>query len=159
MAARWNQQRYEEWIENTHIPEDVMTIVNAVCEKIGIYVEEDVVLYRNIYGEPYASAKGFHISHCTSSYATGPTTDMAPVLIKWLSGLGFEVCASYGDNGMDSATNWNDTYWTEDIAYKPTIVYDEVFYDWDGEEDDDDDYGYDGDHCSDGYNWRTGEWD
>lgn len=159
MARRWNQKRYDEWIENTHIPEDVMTMVNAVCEKIGICVNEEVVLYRDRWNEPYASAKGFHISHCTSSYETGPTTDMAPVFIKWLGGLGFEVCASYGDNGMDSATNWHDTYWTKDIAYKPTIAYDEKFYDWDDDDDEDDDYGYDDDHCSDGYNWRTGEWD
>jgi hypothetical protein len=160
MAANWNHVKYSEWIGNTHIPEDVMSIVNAVCEKIGICVQEEVVFYRNRWGKPYASAKGFHISHCTSSYETGPTTDMVPVFIKWLGGLGFEVCASYGDNGMDSATNWHDTYWSTDIAYTPTIVSDEVFYDWDDEEDeDDDDYGYDGCHCSDGYNWRTGEWD
>lgn len=145
MAARWNQKKYDEWIENTHIPEDVMTMVVAVCEKIGICVEEDVVLYRNVWSNrPYASAKGFHISHCTSSYTNGPTIDMAPAFIKWLGGLGFEVCASYGDNGMDSATNWQDTYWTKEIAYTPTIAYDEKFYDWDDDDDDDDDndYGY-----------------
>lgn len=129
MARKWNHKRYDEWQENTHIPEDVMIMVNAVCEKIGIYVEEEVVLYRNRWAEPYASAKGFRISHCTSSYETGPTVDMAPVFMKWLGGLGFEVCASYGDNGMDSATNWHDTYWTTDIAYKPTMIYDECFYD------------------------------
>ena len=138
MARKWNQKRYEDWQENTHIPEDVMIMVNAVCEKIGIYVEESVVLYRDIWGKPYASAKGFQISHCTSSYETGPTVDMTPVFMKWLGGLGFEVCASYGDNGMDSGTNWHDTYWTKEVAYQPTTVYDEKFYDWDDDDDDED---------------------
>lgn len=160
MASRWNQERFDKWEKETHIPEDVMVIVNAVCEKIGICVTEKVVLCRNVWNEPYASAKGFHISHCTSSYATGPTEDMVPVFIKWLGGLGFEVCASYGDNGMDSATNWHDTYWTKEIAYTPTIVHDGVFYDCD-DDDYDYDYGYGNgdDHCSFGFNWRTGEWD
>lgn len=157
MARRWNQKRYEEWVENTHIPEDVMTIVNAVCEKIGMYVEEEVVDVRNIWDEPVGFAKGFRITHCTSSYADGPSIDMTPTFLTWLGGLGFETCASYGDNGMDSATNWHDTFWTKEVAYTETNVSKSRFYDWD--DDDDDDYGYDDDHCSDGYNWRTGEWD
>jgi hypothetical protein len=38
------------------------------------------------------------------------------------------------------------------------MVYDNAFYDWDDDDNDDDD-DYDDNHCSDGYNWRTGEWD
>lgn len=52
MAARWNQERYNKWDEETHIPVEVMTIVNAVCEKIGMCVEEEIVLFRNRWNEP-----------------------------------------------------------------------------------------------------------
>lgn len=41
---------------------------------------------------------------------------------------------NYGDNGMDSATNWHDTYWSVEIAYTPSMVYDEKFYDWSDED-------------------------
>ena len=63
---------------------------------------------------------------------------MTPVFMKWLGGLGFHVENSYGDNGLDSATNWHDTYWHKEVSYGKTLVYDEQFWDWDGEYDDDD---------------------
>lgn len=141
MRQVWNQERYDKWEEEVHIPQDIMAIVDAVCEKIGIVVEETVVSYINRGGWRYAVAKGFEITHCTSSLADGPSEDMAPAFIKWLGGLGFEVCRSYGDNGLDSATNWHDTFWTKEIAYKPTMVGDEKFYDWvEGDSDTEDDY-------------------
>lgn len=37
---------------------------------------------------------------------------------------------------MDSATNWHDTYWSVEIAYTPSMVYDEKFYDWSDEDED-----------------------
>lgn len=33
---RFNEAKYEEWAEASQIPEDVMTIVQAVCKEIGI---------------------------------------------------------------------------------------------------------------------------
>ena len=129
MREVWNQERFNEWEETEHIPEDVMTIVNAVCEKIGMCVEETVVSYINRGGWRYAVAKGFEITHCTSSLADGPSVDMTPVFMKWLKGLGFEVCRSYGDNGMDSASNWHDTFWTNEVAYVPSRMFNDAFYD------------------------------
>lgn len=134
---RWNSERFEKWENETHIPEDVMKMVNIVCEQIGIAVYEKTIEYRNRGGYIYAFAKGFEISHCTSSYETGPTEDMTPVFMKWLGGLGFHVENSYGDNGLDSATNWHDTWWTKEIAYDATMVYDERFWDWEDDEWDD----------------------
>ena len=58
---------------------------------------------------------------------------------------GFKVVNSYGDNGMDSATNWHDTYWTKEIAYMGTQKYEGDFWDYpDDSEDDceDDEYDY-----------------
>lgn len=127
--AKWNEERFEKWENETHIPEDVMKMVEMVTDQLGVYVEETVVRYRNRFDEVYAYAKGFQISHCTSSYETGPTEDMTPVFMRWLGGLGFEVCDSYGDNGLDSATNWHDTYWTKEIAYVPSQVDSYEFYD------------------------------
>ena len=59
---------------------------------------------------------------------------MTPVFMKWLKGLGFSVENSHGDNGLDSATNWHDTYWYDDISYRPSYVYDDQFWDWDDED-------------------------
>lgn len=40
---------------------------------------------------------------------------------------------------MDSATNYNDTYWYYDFVYEPSIVSIEKFEDWDENDDEDDD--------------------
>lgn len=137
MAKReWNSERFEKWDNETHIPEDVMKMVDIVCEQLGIYVEETVITHRNRGGFPYAYSKGFIISHCTSSYEDGPSEDMTPVFMRWLGGLGFHVENSYGDNGLDSATNWHDTYWHNEISYEATEVYDEVFWDFEDDEED-----------------------
>lgn len=137
MARRhWNDERFAKWEKETHIPEDVMKMVEIVCEQLGIYVEETTIEHRSVYGVLYGFSKGFVLSHCTSSYETGPTEDMTPVFMKWLGGLGFHVENSYGDNGLDSATNWHDTFWHNEISYNDTLVYDEEFWDWEGEDED-----------------------
>lgn len=137
MARRkWNAERFKKWENETHIPEDVQTMVDIVCEKLGIDVEETTIEHRSVYGVLCGFSKGYVISHCTSSYADGPSEDMAPVFIKWLGGLGFYVENSYGDNGLDSDTNWHDTYWHKEISYGGSLVYDEEFWDWEGTEDD-----------------------
>ena len=111
MARRWNDARFNAWQEGTHIPEDVMKMVEMIAEKIGLSVYETTVDYRNVWDDIIGVAKGFRLSYCTSSLEDGPSEDMAPVFMKWIKGLGFEVCGSYGDNGLDSATNGHDTYW------------------------------------------------
>lgn len=136
MARRhWNDERFEKWENETHIPEDIMKMVNIVCEQLGIYVEETTIEHRNRFNLLIGFSKGFTLSHCTSSYETGPTADMTPVFMKWLSGLGFYHERGRGDNGLDSATNWHDTYWYDDISYRPSYVYDDQFWDWDDDED------------------------
>lgn len=136
---RFDYDKFYEWEDSTNIPEAVMKVVKAVSNELGFSLDEDdieTITYRNRGGHPYAYSKGFTLVHCTSSLETGPTEDYSGVFIKWLGGLGFEIVNSYGDNGMDSATNWHDTYWSVEIAYAPSMVYDEKFYDWSDEDED-----------------------
>ena len=132
--AKFNHEKFNKWEEETHIPEKIMDMVNWIAEKIGYPVYEETITMFNRGDYPYGFAKGFVVSHCTSSYETGPTTDYAPEFLKWLKGLGFEMGDSYGDNGMDSATNWHDTYWHKEIIYSPSKVYLEEFEDYSDEE-------------------------
>lgn len=149
MARHFDDEKFEKWENETHIPEDVMKMVEIVTNQLGIYVEETTVTYRNRGGYPYAYAKGFIVSYRTSSYADGPDDNYGEIFMKWIGGLGFEVAESYGDNGLDSTTNWHDTWWNYEIAYRDTMVYDELFYWWDDEEDDEDEgYYYDEDEWS-----------
>lgn len=134
MKRRWNDEAFRKWEEETHIPEDVMKMVEIVCKQIGIEVYEKTIEYHNRGGHIYAFAKGFELAHCTSSYEDGPSEDMTPVFMKWLGGLGFHVENSYGDNGMDSATNWHDTFWFNEIAYDATMVYDDEFWYYEDDE-------------------------
>lgn len=137
MARRkWNSERFEKWENETHIPEDVQKMVDIVCDHLGIWVEEITIEHHSVWGVPIGFSKGYVLSHCTSSLADGPSEDMAPVFIKWLGGLGFHVENSYGDNGLDSATNWHDTYWFKEISYGPSLVEDDRFWDWEDTEDD-----------------------
>lgn len=134
--STWNSERFEKWENETHIPEDVMEMVDIVCDHLGIYVEETTIEHQSVYGIPIGFSKGFVLSHCTSSYADGPSKDMTPIFMRWLGGIGFHVENSYGDNGLDSATNWHDTYWTKEISYGGTFVRDDEFWDWEDTEDD-----------------------
>lgn len=139
-AYTFNQEKYEKWANTDQIPRSVKDMVKYVTEKVGCPVEDDeeVIVLRNRGGYTYAYGKGFTISYCTYSLADGPGVDYSGTLIKWLKGIGFSIENSYGDNGMDSATNYNDTYWNYDFVYKPSIVSIEKFEDWDGNEDDED---------------------
>lgn len=124
--------KFREWEENTHIPEEIMDMVNFIAEKIGHEggIEEQTISIYNRGGYVIRHAKGFRIVHCTSSYADGPSTDYSKEFAKWLKGLDFEIENSYGDNGMDCATNWHDTYWTHEFIYKPSEVSGEKFIVW-----------------------------
>lgn len=132
---RFMRERFEEWENNTHIPKEVMDMVCLIADKIGIgSIFEDTITIRNRGGYICGYGKGFTLSYCTSSYESGPGVNYAPTFMKWIKGLGFRVENSYGDNGMDSSTNWQDTYWHTEIIYEPSIVWDD-FYEYD-----DDDY-------------------
>ena len=115
----FNREAFQKWEEETHIPKDVWAIAKAVAKEIGIgEIEETTIELRNRGGYVYAYTKGIVLTHRTSSYADGPSTDYAPIFLKWMRGLGFYTADSYGDNGMDSATNWHDTYWTKELAFE-----------------------------------------
>ena len=125
---KFDYKKFAKWENETHIPKEVMDIVNAVAEKIGCgMVDEQTIEIFNRGGQVVGYAKGFSLTHCTSSYETGPTHDYSSAMAKWLKGLGFTIENSYGDNGLDSATNRHDTFWTHDFTYKPTEVWDEEF--------------------------------
>lgn len=134
--GKWNSERFEKWENETHIPEDVMKMVEIVSGQFGVCVEETTIEHRDRGGYIYGFSKGFVLSHCTSSIEDGPSEDMTPVFMRWLGGLGFEVANSYGDNGLDSATNWHDTWWHNEIYYCNTFVEDGDFWDWQDSYDD-----------------------
>jgi len=133
---KFNEDKFQEWEENTHIPDRIFTMANAIAKEVGCgeLFEETINIY-NRGGYIIGYAKGFRLTHCTSSYSEGPSTDYSKEMAMWLKGLGFVIENSYGDNGMDSATNWQDTYWTDEFIYEPSEISDEQFTIWE-----DDDY-------------------
>lgn len=135
----FDKEKFNKWEEETSIPKKIMNMVNCICNEIGVYMEETTITLRNRGGYPYAYGKGLTYTYCTSSYADGPDADYSTEMKNWLCGLGFEIVNSYGDNGMDSATNWHDTFWHYDFLYKPSMVYAEEFYEY-SEYDDDEDF-------------------
>ena len=139
IGMKFNYEEFNKWDSQNHIPEQVKRIVNAVLvsegyqepfppidEESGQTTNEETITLYNRGGYVYARGKGFSMSYCTSSYADGPEADCG-YLIKFIKGLGFTIENSRGDNGMDSATNWHDTYWTYDFLYEPSKVYEEEF--------------------------------
>lgn len=138
MGAIFNQAKLDKWEQETHIPQDVMSMLNFICEKIGIEeIYEETISIENRGGWTIGYAKGFTMSYCTSSLLDGPSVDYSGVLLKFIKGLGFKIENSYGDNGMDSSTNWHDTYWNYDFIYKPSEVDSDIFYDWNDEDEED----------------------
>ena len=126
-----DNKAFRKWEDETHIPETIMTMVNAIAKQVGCgEVEEETIDILNRGGQVIGYAKGFSLTHCTSSLADGPSPDYSQEMAMWLRGLGFVIENSYGDNGMDSATNWQDTYWMHEFIYKPTKVYEESFIIW-----------------------------
>lgn len=138
---RFNQNKFNEWENETHIPQDIMAMLNFIAEKIGHDggIEEETISLYNRGGHIIGYAKGFSIVHCTSSYSDGPTPDLSGAFSKWIIGLDFKLENSFGDNGMDSSTNWRDTFWTNQFIYKPSEISDEAFIVYD-EEDYEEDY-------------------
>lgn len=127
----FKEEEFEAWKENCHIPQDVFGMVQFIAEKIGYgNVEEETISIRNRVGQVIGLAKGFSISHCTSSYEDGPSIDYSSIFKKWLTGLNFEIENSYGDNGMDCSTNLHDTYWTNEFIYTPSQVLEDDFIMW-----------------------------
>lgn len=127
----FDSDKFDKWEEETHIPKATFDMVNFIAEKIGCSpVQEETIHIHNRGGQVVGYGKGFSITHCTSSLLDGPSTDYSSAFTKWLKGLGFKIENSYGDNGMDSATNWHDTFWTHDFIYNPSIVWEEEFIVW-----------------------------
>jgi len=127
-CLEFQDNEFAKWEEETHIPKDVWEIISTVAEKIGIgHIYEETIELRNRGGYIYAYAKGISLVHCTSSMADGPSPDYSKTFMKWVQGLGMRIENSYGDNGMDSATNWRDTYWTHEIICEETITDAETF--------------------------------
>jgi hypothetical protein len=139
---KFDYEKFDKWESENHIPEQVKRIVNAVLVSEG-YEEpfppidkecvqttnEETITIRNRGGYICARGKGISLSYCTSSYADGSESD-CKYLINFIKGLGFTIENSYGDNGMDSSSNWHDTYWTYDFLYEPSTVYEEEFEIW-----------------------------
>jgi hypothetical protein len=146
---RFDNEKFQKWQEETHIPDDIMGMVKHVCEKIGIEVpEEETITYKNRGGYAYAFGKGFTLEYRTSSYEEGPGIDYSKTLLKFIKGLGFEIVDSYGNNDIDE--RYYESYWYYDFAYKPSVEEIESFMIWGDEYDDNnyDDYedeGYYGD--------------
>lgn len=129
---KFRHDKFREWEDSSHIPAKVMDMVNFIAEKIGHggWIEEETIKIYNRGGYVIGYAKGFRIVHCTFSNADGPSADYSKEFSKWLKGLDFEIENSYGDNGMDCSTNWHDTYWTHEFIYKPSVVEEEEFIQW-----------------------------
>lgn len=131
-----NQTQFIKWENETHIPADIMEMVNHIAEKLGYEaeIEEETINIYNRVGCVIGYAKGFSVSHCTSSYSDGPTPDLSGAFSRWLKGLDFELENSFGDNGRDCATNWHDTYWTNQFIYSPSKVSGELFMAWEDQD-------------------------
>lgn len=69
---KFRQDKFEKWENETNIPKSIMEMVNFIAEKIGHGggIEEQTISVVNPWGIVVGYAKGFTISHCTSSYAT-----------------------------------------------------------------------------------------
>ena len=132
--AKFRRDLFEKWENENHIPQEVKKIVNAVMTELDMEpafgtdddgnLMEETITIRNRSGYVCGYGKGFSLSYCTSSMIDGPDADPKYV-IKFIKGLGFIIENSRGDNGMDSATNWHDTYWTYDFLYEPSVEYDD----------------------------------
>ena len=73
---KFDDKKFQEWEKKTHIPEKVMNMVKFIAEKVGCgSIEEETITLRNRGGFAYAYGKGFSLTHCTSSYADGPSPD------------------------------------------------------------------------------------
>lgn len=145
---KYDYEKLCKWEDGLHIPMEVKKIVNAVMDALDMRrvfvldgdedeMHEETIHCRNRGGYVYARGKGFTLTFCTSSYADGPETDPRYV-IDFIKGLGFVIENSHGDNGMDSATNWHDTFWTYEFLYEPSRVYEEEFEIWEEEDYDND---------------------
>ena len=143
--AKFNMSAFREWENETHIPQEVKKIVNAVMTELelgfafqtdddGSLIEETITIF-NRGGYACGYGKGFSLTYCTSSMADGAEEDPKYV-IDFIKGIGFRIENSMGDNGMDSATNWHDTYWTYEFIFEPSITWND-FYEYEESDFDD----------------------
>lgn len=103
-------------------PPKVANALENIEKVFGVmFNEEEEIILRNRGGWAYAKGKGISYSYCTSSMLDGPSYDYSDEFSFMLKALGFRLENSFGDNGLDSATNWQDTYWTYEWIYKPSV--------------------------------------
>lgn len=103
-------------------PDKVANALQNIEKVFGVmFNEEEEIILRNRGGWAYANGKGISYSYCTSSMLDGPSYDYSDEFSFMLKALGFRLENSFGDNGLDSATNWQDTYWTYEWIYKPSV--------------------------------------
>lgn len=106
--------------EFEHLPDKVGYALSNIEKVFGINFNEVEVVLKNRGGLAYAKGWGVSYSYCTSSLLDGPSYDYSDEFKTMLRALGFELANSYGDNGLDSSTNWQDTYWTYEWIFKDT---------------------------------------
>lgn len=106
-----------------HLPAKVGYALERIEEVFGITFTETEVILRNLGGWAYAKGWGVEYSYCTFSYMDGPHYDYHDEFDNMLRGLGFDMERSFGDNGLDSSTNWHDTYWSYQYVYKKSVQY------------------------------------
>ena len=114
----------EESYSNFEIPQKILNLIDK-CEKIfscEITVKDRVYLYDGG-GNKIAIGAGISLTHTTSSISDGPSHDYSEEIFSFLKHARFEKSNSFGDNGMDSSTNYEDTYWIDEFIYTPTMKY------------------------------------
>jgi hypothetical protein len=126
IIKKWKEteiNKKEEYHSNTEeLPSKTLNLIKK-CEEIfncKIEIKDKVYLYDGS-GSQIAVGPGVSVTHRTGSMSSGPSDDYSEEIFKFLKHNGFIKSNSYGDNGMDSATNHRDTYWTKEFIYKPKM--------------------------------------
>lgn len=115
----------EKHLEAFQMPVKTVTLLERMGNLFGINLSlsEYPIEMKNRGDWVYALGKGFEYTYCTSSMMDGPEHDYSEEIKQILCNCGFELTGSSGDNGLDSSSNWHDTYWTYKFVYKSSIVY------------------------------------
>lgn len=112
-------------VESYKIPDKIIALIERINEvfSLNIEIDEAPIALRNRGGFVYAYGKGFRYTYCTSSMVDGAEYDYSKEIKSILCHCGFSLENSFGDNGMDSSTNWHDTYWNYEFVYKDSLRY------------------------------------
>lgn len=126
----FDNEAFEKWENETHIPESVMEEVNAIAEEYGIEVYEETIYIRNRCGEICGYTKGFEFGYTTMSYDEGPTPDYGAIMLKRIAHLGFFTAYHHEDERDEYRFA---CYGTHHLGYNGCTTYDS-FEHWDGTE-------------------------